>query len=86
MKDKTRSFGKFRHLERGTQVPDDRINQNKGLRMFEHMQRRNRGDATRNILHMTVDGKRDRGRPELSWRDLMKEDKRNKMTNDMVDQ
>ena len=42
---------------------------------FGHVQRRDKDDATRKILQMTVDGKRIRGRPELRWRDLVKEDR-----------
>ena len=37
--------------------------------------------AMRNILQMTVDGKLNRGRPKLRWRDLVKDDMaRNQMT------
>ena len=37
----------------------------KRLRWFGHV-RRDKDDATRNILHMRVDGKRNRGRPKLN--------------------
>ena len=43
----------------------------KRLRWFGHVQRRDKDDATRKIL---VDEKRNRGRPKLRWRDLVKED------------
>ena len=46
----------------------------KRLRWFGHVQRRDKDDDTRNILPMTVDGKRNRGRPKLRWRDLVKDD------------
>ena len=48
------------------------------VRWFRHVQRRDKKDATRQI---TVDGKRNRGRPKLRCRDLVKEDMaRNQMT------
>ena len=37
------------------------------------MQRRDKYEATSNILYMTVYGKRKRGRPKLGWRDLVNE-------------
>ena len=37
----------------------------KRLIWFGHVQMRDKDDATRNILPMTVDGKRNRGRPKL---------------------
>ena len=50
------------------------------------MQKREKDGATRKILQMTVDGKRNRGRPKLRWRDLVKEGMaRNQMTTDMSD-
>ena len=56
------------------------------LRWFGRVQRRDKDDATRNILQMTVDGKRNRGRPKLRWRDVMTEDMaRNQMTTEMAE-
>ena len=53
---------------------------------FGHVQRRGKDGATRKILQMTVDGKRNRGRPKLRWRDLVKEDMaRNHMTTEMTE-
>ena len=46
----------------------------KRLRWLGHVQTRDKDDASRTILEMTVDGKRNRGRPKLIWRDLVKED------------
>ena len=47
---------------------------------------KDKDDDTRNILQMTVDGKRNRGRPKLRWRDLVKEDMtRNQMTTEMAE-
>ena len=45
----------------------------KRLRWLGHVQRRDKDDATRKILQMTVDGKRNRGRPKLRWRDLVRD-------------
>ena len=67
-------------------VPDGRIHQREEMRWFGHVQRRDKYDATRKILQMTVDGKRIRGRPKLRWRDLVKEDMaRNQMTTEMAE-
>ena len=56
------------------------------LRWFGRVQRRDKYDATRKIVQMTVDGKRNRGRPKLRWRDLVKEDMaRNQMTTEMAE-
>ena len=50
------------------------------------MQRRDKDEATRKILQMTVDGKRNRGRPKPRRRDLVKEDMaRNRMTTEMAE-
>ena len=46
----------------------------KRLRWFGHVRNRDKDEATRKILQITVDGKRNRGRPKLRWRDLVKED------------
>ena len=85
-KDDTRSCEQCRHLERGTHVPDGRIPQREEIEMFGHVQRGDKDKATRNILQMTVDGKRNRGRPKRRWRDLVKEDMvRNQMTTEMAE-
>ena len=56
------------------------------FRWFGHVQRRDKYDATINILQMTVDGTRNRGRPKLRWRDVMKEDMaRNQMITEMAE-
>ena len=59
----------------------------KRLRWFGHVQlRRDKDDATRKILQVEVDGKRNRGRPKLRWRDLVKDDMaRNQMTTEMAE-
>ena len=42
--------------------------------------------ATRKKLQMEVDGKRNRGRPKLRWRDLVKDDMaRSQMTTEMAE-
>ena len=56
------------------------------LRWFGHGQRRDKDDATRKILQMTVDGMRNRGRSKLRWRDLLRDDMaRNQMTTEMAE-
>ena len=43
-------------------------------------------DATIKILPMTVDEKRNRGRPKLRWRDLVRDDMaRNQMTTEIAE-
>ena len=73
--DKTRSCEKCRHLVRlrGMRGPDGRIRHQR-VGSFEYVLTRNRDEATRKILQMTIDGKRNRSRPKLRWRDLVKED------------
>ena len=53
----------------------------KRLRWFGQVQRRYRYDATRKIFQMTVDGKRNRGRPKLVKDDTA----RNQMTTEMAE-
>ena len=58
----------------------------KRLRWFGHVQRRDKDDATRKILQMTVDGKLNRGRTKLRWRYLVRDDiARNQMTTEMAE-
>ena len=60
----------------------------KRLRWFGHVQSRAIDDATRKDIadEMTVDGKRNRGRPKLRWQDLVKDDMaRNQMTTEMTE-
>ena len=73
------------YMERGM-YPMAEFTREKRLRCFGHVQRRDKDEATRNILQMAVDGKRNRGRPRLRWRDLVKEDMvRNQMTTEMAE-
>ena len=37
------------------------------LRWFGHLQRRDKDEATRKILQMTIDGKRNQCRPKVRW-------------------
>ena len=56
------------------------------LRWFGHVQRRDKDEARRRALQMTVDGKRNRDRPKLRCRDLVEEDMaRNQMTTEMAE-
>ena len=56
----------------------------KRLRWFGHV--RDKDEATRKILQMTVDGERNRVRPKLRRRDLAKEDMtRNQMMTEMAE-
>ena len=58
----------------------------KMLRWFGHVRRRVKNEATRKILQMTVDGKRDRRRPKLRWQELVTEDTtRNQTTTEMAE-
>ena len=58
----------------------------KRLRWFGHVQKRDKYETTRQILQMTVDGKRNRGRSKLRWRDPVKDDMaRNQMTTEMAE-
>ena len=60
----------------------------KRLRWFGYVQRRAKDDATRKDIadEMTVDGKRNRGRPKLRWQDLVKDDMaRSQMTTEMAE-
>ena len=70
----------------GIDYPMAEFLREKRLRWFGHAQRRDKDDAARKILQMTVDGKRNRGRPKLRWRDLVKDDiARNQMTTEMAE-
>ena len=52
------------------------------LRLFGHA----KDEATRKILQMAIDGKKNRSRRKLRWQDLVKEDMvRNQMTNEMAE-
>ena len=42
--------------------------------VLTHVQGRHKDEAKRKILQKTVDGKRNRTRPKLRWRDLVKDD------------
>ena len=56
------------------------------MRWFGHVQRLDKDEATRKIFQMAIDGKGNRGRPKLRWRDLVKEDMaRNQMTTEMAE-
>ena len=53
--------------KKANKYPMAEFNREKRLRWFEHVQRRDKDESTRKILQMTVDGKRNRGRPKLRW-------------------
>ena len=58
----------------------------KTLRWFGHVQTRDKDDAKRQLLQVTVNGKRTRGSPKRRWRDVVKDDMaRNEMTTEMAD-
>ena len=85
-KDETKSCEKCRHLEKAHMYPMAEYLREKRLRWFGHVQMRDQDEASRKILQMTVDGKRNRGRPKLRWRDLVKEDMtRNQMTTEIAE-
>ena len=66
--------------------PMAKLLREKRLRWFGHVQRRDTYDATRKILQMTVDVKRNRARPKLRWRDLVKDDMaKSQMTTEMAE-
>ena len=56
----------------------------KRLIWFGHVQRRDKDDATRKILQMTVDEKRNGGIQKLIWRDWKDDMARNQMTTEMA--
>ena len=58
----------------------------KRLRWFGHVQRQDKDEVTTKLLQIAVDGKRNRGRPKLRRRDLVKENTaRNQMTTEMAE-
>ena len=61
--------------------PMEEFLREKRLRWFGQVQRRDKDDATRKILQMEVDGKRNRGRPKLVKYDMA----RNQMTTEMAE-
>ena len=66
--------------------PMAKLLREKRLRWFGHVQRRDTYAATRKILQMTVDVKRNRARPKLRWRDLVKDDMaKSQMTTEMAE-
>ena len=70
----------------GRMYPMAEFLREKRLIWYGHVQRRDKDDATRNILQMMVYGKRNRGRPTLRWRDLARDDMaRNQMTTEMAE-
>ena len=80
--DHVRNVWKQAHLT----YPMAEFLRDKRLIWFGHVQRRDKDEATRKILQMAVDGKRNRGRPKLRWRDLVKDDMvRNQMTTEMAE-
>ena len=75
-----------RNLEGGTNVPGGRIPTERRLRWFVDVQRRDKDDATRSKLHITVEVKRNQGKPKPRWQDLFKEDMaRKQMTTEMAE-
>ena len=60
------------HVREARMYPMAEFLSEKRLRWFGHVQRPDKDEATRKILQMPVDGKRNRGRPKLRWRDLVK--------------
>ena len=56
------------------QVPGGRNHQTEEVEMVWTCAKAGSDKATKQLLQMTVDGKRHRGRPKLRWRDLVKQD------------
>jgi len=49
----------------------DRLAKENGLRLYGHVLRREEGNALKKALHFKVDGTRKRGRPRLTWRNMV---------------
>ena len=52
---------------------EDKMRENR-MRWYGHVQRREESHITRRVHRINVEGKRNRGRPELRWMDIVNQD------------
>jgi len=55
----------------GIEKTIDRLAKENGLKRYGHVLRREEGNSLKKALHFEVDGPRKRGRPRLTWRNII---------------